>query len=417
MEIMNNFERKAHPAKSYELNVAASLTSRHNNPGLTEADRKGLDEELDRSIDFLSQQDTPLVPRSDPALAVELGKFVDKIEGMLNSSAISESMSASRNARLAELLQGFRGQLESMSTIEQSENLVSKGDIEKMFEFQRMWEQGESVVSDEILRWSEKEHPEVPDALISPVELKETERLIEVMKNDVLGYNMPLFAKAALIKDPSAYNLFWSLTMEGSDYVTPATYGLDKQLSFDLPHNVAHLAHLSRIKERGVQGYIDDMSTRAFFESVAVFSEYQMVERLSQDSSVSSAIRTALSEKRIITSSDLGDWIAKDRSYEFNLRNARLLADLLAVEGVPLDEIVHTVANTLGIPFEDTYRQVTKYFPWTGLGAIYTLGYRRLQESGVTSVGELLSQDDVPTTWNEFEETLEKADPNNDVLK
>lgn len=412
---MNNFERSKQPAKSYELNVAASLTSRHNNPNLTEKDIGGLNQELDTSIDFLSREDTPLIPHSDPALALEFGKFVKKLEAMLNSNVISEKMSESRRKRLLKLLKKFNQQLYSLSSINQSENWVSKEEIEQMFKFQKIWEQGEGVVRDEISRWSEKVHPEVPETFISPVEIEETERLIGVMKSVVLGYNMPLFTRIALIENPSDYYLFWSLTMEGSDYVTPATYSLDTQFSFDIPHNVAHLAHLSRIRDRGIQGYIDDMATRAFFESVAVFSEYQIVDRLSKDSSVSLAIRAALSQKRNITPSDLSEWIIKDRSYEFNLRNARLLADLLAVEGVPLNEVVHTVAQTLNIPIADTYKEITKYFPWTGLGAMYTLGYRRLQESGVTSVGELLSQDNIPTTWNEFE-TMQKKSNQNDVV-
>lgn len=409
---MNGFERKEHPAKSYELNVAASLTSRHSNPNLTEADTRDLNDELDRSIDFLSKEDVPLLPRSDASAAQELYKFVGKVEGMLASSAISERMSVGRNKRLQEILQDFSGQLEHITTTEQVEHLVTKEQIQQMLGLQNMWEQGESIVRSEISRWSEKSHPAIPEALVSPVEIEETERLIEVMKTVVLGYNMPLFARVALIDNHNDYNLFWSLTMEGSEYVTPASYSLDTHLSYDLPHTVAHLVHLSRIKERGVQGYIDDMATRAFFESVAVFSEYQIVERLSQDSSVSSAIRGALSEKRAITSTELSDWIIRDRSYEFNMRNARLLADLLAVEGAPLKDIVHIVSETLGTPFEDTYKEVTKYFPWTGLGAIYTLGYRNLQESGVNSVGTLLSQENVPTTWDEFNADLEKTDPN-----
>lgn len=391
--------------------MAASLTSRHNNPRLTEDDVKNLDDELDKSIDFLSSEDTPLVPRLDSMLATELVKFVDKMESMLHSTTISERMSDDRNKRLQELLQRFRGELEVMSTTVGSENLVSKDEIEKMLGFQKMWEDAERTVVEDASRWSEKSHPDIPEALTYPIEIEETEKLIDVMKNVVLGYDMPLFARMALINNPSDYHLFWSVTMEGPDYVTPSGYGLDTQLSFDLPHNVAHLAHLSRIKDRGIQAYIDDMATRAFFESVAVFSEYQIVEKLSQDSSVSFAIRSALSQKRDITPEDLSDWIKKDRSYEFNLRNARLLADVLAVEGVPFEEIVHIVSDTLKIPLDDTYKQVTKYFPWTGLGAIYTMGHRRLLESGVTSVGELLSQEAVPTTWSEFERMKNGSEP------
>jgi hypothetical protein len=411
---MNSFERKGHPAKSYELNVAASLVSRHNNPNLTEVDRAQLDEELDQSIDFLSKEDIPLLPRSDASAAFEFSKFVSKVEAMLTSSTISDRMSPNRSSKLQEILRGFEGELKKIATSDQLDHQVSKLEIEKMFGLQSMWERGEAVVRDEISRWAEKSHPAVPEALLLPVEIEETERLIEVMKTVVLGYNMPLFARIALINNPSDYNLFWSLTMEGSEYVTPASYTLDTHLSYDLPHTVAHLAHLSRLRERGVQGYIDDMATRAFFESVAVFSEYQIVERLAEDSSVSSAIRSALSEKRQITAADLGDWIKKDRNYEFNLRNARLLADLLAVEGAPLKDIVHIVSETLGTPFEDTYKEVTKYFPWTGLGAIYTLGYRDLQESGVKSVGSLLSQEDVPTTWNGFRTNQRKTDRSDD---
>jgi len=229
----------------------------------------------------------------------------------------------------------------------------------------------------------------------------ETRRLINVIKKTILAIDIPLFATIYLTQKPEDYHLFWSLTDEGSDYATPTEYGLDTQLSFDLPHNVSHLVHLSLLREQGVYGYIDDMATRAFFEAIAVFSEMEIAQKLDTDPVAVSAISTALNSNRDISETSLKEWIVADRSFEFRLRASRLLADLLAIEGAPLPEIIDIVSTTVQIPKHVAEAEVTKYLPWTGLGAIYTLGYRRLEQAGVTSVSDVL-HDKPPRTWNEF---------------
>jgi hypothetical protein len=148
------------------------------------------------------------------------------------------------------------------------------------------------------------------------------------------------------------------------------------------------------------------MATRAFFEAVAVYSELEIVRKLEAVPDISQQLLVAFNDDREISAEDLQMWMIIDRSFEFRLRASRLLADLLAIEGASLLEIVDVVATTVEIPLKTAESEVLKYLPWTGLGAIYTLGYRKLEQSGITGVQDVL-QSSPPTTWGQFNQKQE----------
>lgn len=392
--------RETQPAKSYDLNMLASVLGRTQVRGLNSDTKVQIRTATDEVVSILEDKSKPPVPHTEKHLIQQVLKFIDKLRHMLGTSQVNEVLVPAQKKKITELLNHFQSSIEDLGQI-RHQKLVSPEAIEEMFQFYGIWEAGRSELHADLGRWTEMSHPTVPEALQQPVDVLETRRLINVIKKTILAIDIPLFATIYLTQKPEDYHLFWSLTDEGSDYATPTEYGLDTQLSFDLPHNVSHLVHLSLLREQGVYGYIDDMATRAFFEAIAVFSEMEIAQKLDTDPVAVSAISTALNSNRDISETSLKEWIVADRSFEFRLRASRLLADLLAIEGAPLPEIIDIVSTTVQIPKHVAEAEVTKYLPWTGLGAIYTLGYRRLEQAGVTSVSDVL-HDKPPRTWNEF---------------
>lgn len=392
--------RENQPAKSYDLNMLASVLGRAQVHRLTPETQSQIVTATDEVVSILEDKTKPPVPHTEKHLVQQALKFVDKLRHMLSTPEVGRALEPAQKKKISELLASFEKAVQGMGQA-QHRNLISPAEIEEMFQFYGIWETGATELESDLSRWTEMQHPIVPDALQQPVDVLETRRLIEVIKRTILATDIPLFAAVYLTQKPEDYHLFWSLTQEGSDYVTPEGYGLDTQLSFDLPHNVAHLIHLSLLREHGVYGYIDDMATRAFFEAVAVFSEMEIINKLDTDPGAIAAISAALNQDRNISENKLKAWMIADRSFEFRLRASRLLADLLAIEGASLPEIVDVVSRTVQIPRETAEAEVRKYLPWTGLGAIYTLGYRRLEQAGITSVSEVL-QNKPPSTWNQF---------------
>lgn len=392
--------RENQPAQTYDLNMLASVLGRTQVRNISSETAQQIVQATDEVVTILDDKTKPPVPHTEKRLLGEAVKFSQKLRYMLGTPRVEQVLQPQQRQRISELLNRFEQSTSELSS-GSYQRFVSRKAIEEMFQFYGIWESGQSEIQADLKRWGEQKHPETPTALTQPVDVGETERLIEVMKHVVLGVESPLFATIYLTNQPQNYHLYWSLSQEGSDYVTPASYSLDTQLSFDLPHNVAHLVHLSLLRERGVYGYIDDMATRAFFEAIAVFSEMEIVRKLENDPNVIASLFQALDSKRNISPEKLKKWMIADRSFEFRLRASRLLADLLAIEGTPLPEIIDIVAKTIDLPKDVTEAEVTKYLPWTGLGAIYTLGYRRLEQAGVHNVKDVL-RNNPPTTWGEF---------------
>jgi hypothetical protein len=354
----------------------------------------------DEVIAILENKTKPLVPHTDKSLIHQIGIFTEKLHRMLNSDRVKQVLPSIQQARIAELLNLFNTEVNLLGK-GKYEQLILPSEIEEMFQFYGIWNSGWDELKHDLSRWQQIEHPDTPNSLRQPITQDETVRLIDIMKREVLKIDVPLMASIYLTSEPENYHLFWAITAEGSDYVTPRSYGLDTQLSFDLPHNVAHLIHLQQLKDLGVYGYVDDMPTRAFFEAIAVFAELEVVRKLEKDSAFAHNMVESLDESRDISGEELGEWMIEDRSFEFRLRASRLMADLLAIDGATLPEIVEIVSTSVNIPREVAQAEVSKYYPWTGLGAIYTLGYRKLEQAGILGIREVLTEQP-PTTWGQF---------------
>jgi hypothetical protein len=388
------------PAQIYDLNMLASVLGRVQVKKMDGRTSTQIRELADVVISVLEDKTKPPVPHTEKHLLEEATKFSLKLRRMLNSERAASVLLPTQKNKISSVLSVFEEACIDLNS-DKSEQLITTQQIEEMFQFYGIWKNGYEEMEEDLDRWDQRQHPAVPVSLKIPISVEETKRLIEVMKQDILDIESPLVASTYFTNQPENYHLFWSLTESNVDYVTPATYGLDTQLSFDLPHNVAHLVHLSKIQGKGVQGYVDDMATRAFFEAVAVFSENQIVQKLRESQEGIQSIHRNLNPNRKIEPEVLQEWINKDRSFEFRLRASRLLADLLAVEGASLAEIIDIVSKTVELPYEVAKAEVVKYFPWTGLGAIYTLGYRYLEQAGISGVNEILKENP-PTTWDEF---------------
>jgi hypothetical protein len=143
------------------------------------------------------------------------------------------------------------------------------------------------------------------------------------------------------------------------------------------------------------------MATRAFFEAIAVFSEYEMSVKLRKDKEVVKQILRGFIKKRKVSQKDLQKWLIEDREYNLKLRNVRLLSDMLTIQGYGFEEVVKRITICLKVSEEVARGEALKYYPWTGLGAIYTLGYRKLKNYGITELNQIL-KDNPPKTWGEF---------------
>ncbi len=95
------------------------------------------------------------------------------------------------------------------------------------------------------------------------------------------------------------------------------------------------------------------------------------------------------------------NWIIGERIFQFKYRNCRLLADWLCVQGLPFNDIVETASKILDLPIDLVRSEVSKYYPWTGLGATYTLGYRKFLRLGINDVTDIFLKCPA-TTWEEF---------------
>jgi len=388
------------PAKSYDLNMLASMLGRTQVVTRSPETTKQIISATDEVIAILENKTKPLVPHTDKSLIHQIGIFTEKLHRMLNSDRVKQVLPSIQQARIAELLNLFNTEVNLLGK-GKYEQLILPSEIEEMFQFYGIWNSGWDELKHDLSRWQQIEHPDTPNSLRQPITQDETVRLIDIMKREVLKIDVPLMASIYLTSEPENYHLFWAITAEGSDYVTPRSYGLDTQLSFDLPHNVAHLIHLQQLKDLGVYGYVDDMPTRAFFEAIAVFAELEVVRKLEKDSAFAHNMVESLDESRDISGEELGEWMIEDRSFEFRLRASRLMADLLAIDGATLPEIVEIVSTSVNIPREVAQAEVSKYYPWTGLGAIYTLGYRKLEQAGILGIREVLTEQP-PTTWGQF---------------
>lgn len=395
------------PAETYKLNTLASVLGRYAVPHLTKETVDQTNSMFETAVDDIRRYDVPEVPHNNEALLGEAAKFDRKLSRQLEEGPASRYLTESQRKMARAVLQRHeeycnRG-LEGGASWQ---SFITPDSIATAYGLPNLWEDPNRVICEEIEKWGyETIHPVVPSALRKKVSLDTTNSLMSLMWREIIGLSEDPEVHTYLTDDVKNYHVFWTPLAGKLDYATPRDYSIATQLSFDLPHNATHLAHLSAMdKSSGAARYDDSMALRAYFESATVLSEKKTVEVVEGNHEFSEEVADIIGATEMMAAIALGEWIAQDRKYEFKLRAARYAGDVLMMQGVGFEDAVNEVSERFGITLTDAANEVRKYLPWTGLGAVYTRGYRQLESEGVKNVIDVIvgSNGEAITTWHDF---------------
>lgn len=390
------------PAKTYELNIMASALGRLAIPNLDLHSIEQVSELLESSLSKL-EINTPAVPIIDHVLIDQALIFDEKLQRQIKYGPSKDLLSANLIDKISKTITTHQDETRLMS-LEKAGIIVKADEIAKGFGIPNLWHNANDLVEAELTKWGkDRSHPSVPESLLKTATTDETKSLIRFVHRDILGFEKDLNADVYLIDDPVNYHLFWAPKYKCLDYATPSTYKREDQLSFDLPHNVSHLAHLAALGENiDIKSYGDNMQERSFFEAVAVLSEEILINKFEENPDYARELATIMdTESDGLDANQLRQWVIDDRKFEFKLRTARLLADILLVDGCSFGETTQLISKKLGISHDYAEAEAKKYLPWTGLGAVYTSGYLALKNQGIKNVQDAIysKSGKVNKTW------------------
>ncbi len=398
-------ELSREPAQTYQLNVLASALGRFAPPDLDELTIRQSVDMCDQVVEAIHEESQPVVPHTNETLLVEALAFDDKLLNQLEMGRAAIYLPDRIHRAALQTVTDHADTCKSLlSKKAPREIIVDPSSIANSYGLADLWDNADNVLQDEVARWSDfAAHPEVPADLQKKVDLPETKELMKLMWRHVIGVDDYPEVKTYLTDQPDLYHVFWAPLAGTLDYATPRSYDRSIQLSFDLPHNATHLAHLDIMNsESGVMRYDDSMAKRAYFEAATVFSEYRTIEEAQSNADFIDELAAILNPLSI-SKDALRSWMIRDRGYEFKLRAARYAADVMMLGGESFVDTVQAISKMLDIPPEDAEKEAKKYLPWTGLGAVYSFGYRKLQDTGATTVGEVLTDGDgnAITSWSQ----------------
>ncbi len=374
------------PAKSYGMNVVAEIAAKLGVEGLQVHEVAQLGEALDEQVTKLNDAGMPELPLWEPEAIKLAQQFNRKVLGMLDKN-VAPRLEEALVEKARSLVVGQCVRLDEVESGDQATptDIVPPAEIASAFGIGELFDEAEDILAAELDEWSHQtNHPSIPARLAECTTDGITRQLVEAAWQDLLGATDALDANVYLTDTLDRYHLYWASFDGRLDYATPEGYPLETQLSFDVPHNAAHLLHLHRL-DAGVLGYLDRMPERAYFESVALLAEYMVTREVS-----SSPYFDKLASILGMSVEDTYNWIQADRSYEFKLRAARFLGDVLVSQGQSFSVAVKEVASRLQIPEEHARAEVSKYLPWLGLNAVYIKGFRKLLSRGVSTVQQAI---------------------------
>lgn len=398
-------ELLSEPAQTYQLNVLASALGRFASPDIDPRSVQQTTELVDQVVGSIREEAKPPVPHTNPVLLEEAGAFDAKLHNQLTRGRAAAFLPRSILGAATDIVRGHSEVCAEMRGKDAAaEMLVAPEAIAEAYGLPDLWHGADALMRDEAAAWeSFKRHPVVTADLQRRVSLGETRDLMRLMWRHVI--EAPTFPEVNtyLTDNPEHFHVFWAPLSDTLDYATPKSYDRATQLSFDLPHNATHLAHLEALRSgAGVFRYDDSMALRAYFEAATVFSEYQTIGHAQENGAFVDELHAIINPDHI-SKEALGRWIADDRGYEFKLRAARYAADVLMINGQSFVETTHEVAALLDIPLTDAEKETRKYLAWTGLGAVYSFGYRKLRELGTERVMDVLVDDsgNAITSWKQ----------------
>lgn len=393
---------KNQPAQIYDLTIGASIVGRNASPYLTDKDRnqiQGL--MLDFSEMFQeTREEKPALANVDEASLKQALAFSQRVRKQLDCLwGYPEGVIA----QMRECLDQFDIQAQEEGR-KRNGLILPKEDVAHLLDIPELLDTAalNEIIHNEAI-WTASLHPEILSSLRRKVDATQTQELIQACVQSLFGENIAVPVDIYTQDEVDKYYLYWSTKDSGLDYTTPSQYELATQLSFDIPHNAAHLLHLSLGGKNSVGQYIDQMQERTYTEAIAVLSEYQMYQEAMDQGEV---IRS-FSEILNIPVEQLSEWIQQDRSYEFRLRFARLLSDVNTLKGESFSENADSIQKQLGIPQKDAIAEAQKYYAWTGLGAAYTLGYNRLLSNETRNARKAMTTSDgkLLFSWSDFFES------------
>lgn len=396
------------PATVYDLTVLASTLARHNVRAFDHETSVQLAEVHQAALALLRNESShkPPVPHTDPELLNGARGFTDAILQLLHSAQDQDRIAA----RVAEQTRfAIARFVDSLKLLEKNPPrwLCDPIEIDRMFGIDVTTESAKAAMAEEMVRFSASSSPNAPHSIQASVTEGETQRLFASVRKNLFKaeeIDPQLYIEAM----PEKHYLFWTSTADRQECAVPSSYSLAEYLRFHCPHNDAHLSHLHDLSSHGVSAYTDCMDERAFFEAVAVLSEWQILQALTaNDEDLVTSLHTALEPDRRnqIAPETLRRWMIEIRTYECRLRAARLVADVLTIdERLPFEEMVKRSMAITGLDPKDAEAEARKYYFLTGLGATYTLGYKKMLKSGIRNATDGFNGG-VTTlrTWHQFD--------------
>jgi hypothetical protein len=360
-------------AQVYDWTLVASLLGRCEVCLQQPASRSVLEPWCAQLLEMLFETASgkPILPRFD-AKAVTLARAeVAVLRQRLSGVAPAEMLPLEQRRHLDDHLRGREDALDQLASrvADAPDDVATASDIGRMFEMPKLLEDGAAVARLEFERFRDAaSRPKADPELRNRVSGADIEAAMTDVAR-VLG--APTSSRVQVKRGaPGGRHLSWALGVQFVEYFVPDSLELADFLTWDFPHNFAHLAHLAAYASEGVTGYIDRMNERAYHESVAVFAEHLALDALSErDSRAWSVLR----ERWV-------GWMIAKRRHEFMLRAVRLLADTLGVAGASYAETVAVICDATHVARPAVEAEVNRYYATLGLGATYTVGCRRLEE-------------------------------------
>lgn len=360
-------------AQVYDWTLVASLLGRCDVCLQQPASRSVLEPLCAQLLEMLYEtaSSKPILPRID-AKAVTLARAeVVTLRQRLAGVAPAEMLSLDQRRHLENYLRGREDALNLLvsSASDAPDVVATASDISRMFEMPRLLDDGEAVARLEFEKFRDAaSRPKVDPELRHRVSGADIAAAMADVSR-VLG--VPISSCVNVQRGaPGGRHLSWALGGQFVEYFVPDSLEMADFLTWDFPHNFAHLAHLAAYAGEGLTGYIDRMNERAYHESVAVFAEQLALDTLRESDPRSWSV---LREHWV-------NWMTAKRRHEFMLRAVRLLADTYGVAGAPYAETVAVICDATHVARPAVEAEVNRYYATLGLGAIYTVGCRKLEE-------------------------------------
>lgn len=374
----------SYPATIYSLNTLASLLARAyaRKPDPPEITHHSISEHLLR----VTKDSTaiPLTPKNDQHSLLLFDQYIGNLQLQSKSSLLDASLRRDINRTLTNL---------SVKAKKQKVNnkfSIQVDVIAKSLGIPNLWNICYDLIKTELTRFGKfNEHPEIDQQLNRKISNVEILKWFTYVSAEVLQTGISL--KDLTIYRSKFYQkryLMWSINQQGIEYCVPEFLTYAHFFSWDCPHNLAHLLHLSALHKRGkgADGYIDTPQQRSYFESVAVYAEHLMLQFL-------------LDKDSINGNKAFRDWLVRDRGHEFLLRLIRLMGDYFSIMGMEHSDIIAEIHRMTNVHTNLIENEVNRYYAYCGLGSVYTVGYLNHCKTNIKFDQTIFTDDSIITEW------------------